>query len=178
MEERSRRIHTPNVQSMIREIDDRPTRALNRDELINKVYDLSDENQELKDRIKELLEAGYGQVIYKEKIVTVVRYVDKKEKVVPKDVSDEDFELAFDIASKVTGTPKDLFMPGKCTTKKHLKERFIVDYVLYKRGYIMRKIADRTNRISHSQVSLSLKKYRERIPLTWKNKVDELLNKE
>ena len=150
---------------MIGEIDDRPTRSLNRDELINKVYDLSDENQELKDRIKELLEAGYGQVIYKEKVV-------------PKDVSDEDFDLAFDIASKVTGTPKELFMPGKCTTKKYLQERFIVDYVLYKKGYIMRKIADRTGRISHSQVSLSLKKYRERIPLTWKRKVDELLNKE
>lgn len=124
---------------MIKKVDSTPTRMMDKSELIEKVYNLSDEIENLNKRIKqyknkiELLKKRQRPTIkIVEKIVHVydMNHVDK---------NDNDLDNAIDFAVELTGVERKYIME-KRRTGQQVVARSIVYKILYAKGYSLKQI--------------------------------------
>jgi hypothetical protein len=127
---------------MFKDIDLRPVRSLEKAELIERVYSLSDENQRLKERIKAIRANVAPKTIYVKQVQTVtvdrVKVIDKS---IDKSIEKEERDIKF-CCDLIDVSLDMLLEKGKGFRKgARAKARCCISYVLRQRNYISSEVA-------------------------------------
>jgi transcriptional regulator with GAF, ATPase, and Fis domain len=141
-------------------IDLRPVRVLEKSELIERVYSLSDENKMLKDKIEQLRKSIKPKAIYVKKVEIV--YIDRfnvADKNIDKSKENEDRDIGF--CCDLFGVTYDLILEkGKGVRgMDRVSARSCISYVLKQRNYTSREVAKILN-MERSSVTYASLRYR------------------
>jgi chromosomal replication initiation ATPase DnaA len=154
---------------MLKQVDLRPNHALDRKELIKKVYDLSEEVERLQKKIEHIRNKPL-----KTKTVYIREEVEKKVVNVFKKKEGENLSVDFDFVVFLTGI-SERKMKMKNRKLANVRARSMMYYILHKQGYTLISIGKIFNR-DHSTIIHGLQKYQVVVPETWKNEVDEYIH--
>jgi len=156
---------------MLKQVDLRPNHALDRKELIKKVYDLSEEVERLQKKITTLKKKPSAvRTVYIEKIREV-----KTLKVIEKPIFDS-YESDLDFVVYLTGLSKG-YIKDKQKKTEQVIARSIYYYILRAQGYSLKKIGQLIGGKDHATVINGLQKYSEIVSDNLQQQVDDYLKK-
>ena len=156
---------------MIKKVDSTPTRMLDREELIKKIYELSDEVERLNNHIEQL--NSKIQFLKKLGRKPKIKFVEKIVHVYDMNYAGykgSDLDKAMDFTAELTGLDRPYIMQ-KRRTEEQVIARSIVYKILYSLGYSLKQIGRIFNK-HHTNILNGLQKYENVVPEAYKYHTD------